>query len=196
MKDLKSHALWLKITTTFVLFILPTTVWLLYKPVRILAPEFNGMNCFSTSICLEDTNRINQARLLYDHALAFVNSEAGKIRNKPRIIFCSTENCNQSFGFHAPAKAHTIGLSGIVIGPHGWNEYILRHELIHHLQAERLGIIRQWRSPSWFKEGMAYSFSQDTRLTLTKPLLDYKAKFESWFDMVGEENLWQEASKL
>lgn len=196
MKDLKSHAPWFKIIITFFLFILPITAWLLYKPVRILAPAFNGMNCVSNSICLEDTDRINEASLLFDIALAFVNSEIGEIRNKPRIIFCSTENCNQSFGFHAPAKAHTIGLSGIVIGPYGWNEHIIRHELIHHLQAERLGIIRQWRSPSWFKEGMAYSLSQDTRLTLTKPLLDYKAEFESWFDTVGEENIWQEARKL
>jgi hypothetical protein len=175
---------------------LPIATWLLYKPVRILAPDLNDTYCVNSHICLEDTNRMSEASLLYDNALAFVNSEVGQISNKPRIIFCSTDSCNHSFGFHAPAKAHTIGLSGIVIGPHGWNQFILRHELIHHLQAERLGIIGQWRSPYWFKEGMAYSLSRDMRTTLSKPLLDYKVEFEAWYKKVGKQDLWSEAEKL
>ena len=185
-----------KIIIAGLLFTLPVATWLIYKPVRILAPGFNDTYCVSSHICLDDTDRMSEASLLYDNTLAFVNREVGEISNKPQIIFCSTDSCNRSFGFHAPAKAHTIGLSGIVIGPDGWNQYVLRHELIHHLQAERLGIFGQWRSPKWFKEGMAYSLSRDTRATLSKTLLEQKAEFEAWYKKVGKEDLWSEAEKL
>ena len=184
-----------KLVVTFV-FVLPLAVWILYKPVRILLPGLNGVTCVSNVLCLEETSTMNEASILYEEALFFVTNEVGEIRNNPRIIFCITEKCNQSFGFHSHAKAHTIGVSGIVISPQGWNEHILRHELIHHLQAERLGVIKQWRSPTWFKEGMAYSLSQDSRPALTEPLLKYKAEFDEWLYSTGKDSLWEEADKL
>ena len=68
--------------------------------------------------------------------------------------------------------------------------------MIHHVQAERLGIFTQWRSPAWFKEGMAYSLSQDPRSHLAKPLQQYRSDFEKWYQSVGKERLWEEAQKL
>ena len=68
--------------------------------------------------------------------------------------------------------------------------------MIHHLQAERLGVLKQWRSPNWFKEGMAYSLSQDPRSDISELFQKYSLEFEKWYRSVGKENLWKEARKL
>ena len=116
--------------------------WAFYKPTRVLAPELAGVACVSEVICLDDVSRYEEAAELYNQAYAFVNSSLGAIDKKPRIIFCASAACFQSFGFNR-AAAHTVGKSGIVIGPRGWKDYYLRHEMIHHLQAERMGVFRQ-----------------------------------------------------
>jgi hypothetical protein len=68
--------------------------------------------------------------------------------------------------------------------------------MIHHIQAERMGVYKQWRSPVWFKEGMAYSLSKDSRKNLAEPFQQYRAKFEGWYQSVGKERLWEEAKHL
>ena len=68
--------------------------------------------------------------------------------------------------------------------------------MIHHLQAERLGVFGQWRAPDWFTEGMAYALSGDRRASLGEPWQGYRAEFENWLRAVGKENLWQAARKL
>jgi hypothetical protein len=186
----------LKIIATILILSLPLATWYLYKPVRVLLPAINGVTCVSETLCIDDVEKNSEASKLYDNALTFVNAEVGKIASNPRVIFCTTEHCNQSFGFHAPAKAHSIGISAIVVSPQGWHENILRHEFIHHLQAERLGVIGQWRSPDWFKEGMAYSLSQDARPDLSETLLNYKIEFDEWYKIIGKERLWLEAGRL
>ena len=72
----------------------------------------------------------------------------------------------------------------------------MRYEMIHHLQAERLGVVRQWLLPDWFTEGMAYSLSEDPRPLVSEPRKGYRQKFERWYQSVGKERLWTEASKL
>ena len=72
----------------------------------------------------------------------------------------------------------------------------MRHEMIHHLQAERLGVVRQWFMPEWFTEGMACSLSGDPRPALTEPRKGFREKFERWSRSVGKERIWTEASKL
>ena len=124
-----------------------------------------------------------------------MNSLVDTIEKKPRIIFCDSKACFQSFGFHR-AAANTVGISGIVIGPRGWKDCYIRHEMIHHLQAERLGVLKQWRSPTWFKEGMAYSLGQNPRENLPEPWQQYRSEFEKWYQSVGKERLWEEAQKL
>ncbi|MCE2453659.1 MAG: hypothetical protein J4F48_12765 [Nitrospinae bacterium] len=177
------------------LICIPVAVWGLYKQARVLAPEWNGVSCVSEVVCLEDASRYRQAAALYDEAYTFVNTSVGAIENKPRAIFCDTQACFEAFGFNK-AAAHTVGVSGIVIGPRGWKDYYLRHEMIHHLQAERLGVFRRWRSPEWFKEGMAYSLSRDPRPNLSQTWQGYRAQFEKWYQSVGKKRLWEEARKL
>lgn len=161
----------------------------------IIAPQWNGVSCEANNICVEILEQADDAQILYNSAIKFVNQSVGEIKQNPRVTFCSSIECFNAFGFHAPAKAKTIGLSGIVVGPAGWQNHILRHEMIHHLQAEKLGVIGQWLSPMWFKEGMAYSPSMDPR-KLSSQFESYRNKFENWYLHVGKENAWQAAKKL
>jgi hypothetical protein len=160
-----------------------------------MAPQWNGVSCVTEQICIESAEKVVEATALYDAAVGFVNESVGKVERNPRVTFCSSAECFSGFGFRAPAKAKTVGLAGIVVGPDGWESHILRHEIIHHLQSERLGIIGQWRSPYWFKEGMAYSLSKDPR-NLTEPLASYRETFRKWYLQVGKEQLWEAAKDL
>lgn len=177
------------------LLLAPVGAWAIYKPVRILLPELNGVSCISVEICLENIEKTSEANALYRNALAFVNNSIGTIANNPRTIFCSSNKCFESFGFHSPAKAKTIGLFGIVVGPLGWNKFYIRHEMIHHLQSEQLGFLAQWQSPKWFKEGMAYSLSEDRRKR-SEPWSSYRTEFENWYRDTEKELLWDEAKNL
>ena len=178
-----------------VLLLIPGASWASYKPVRVLVPELNGVTCVSNIICMEDVSRHEEASNLYEEAFAFVNTAVDSVEDKPLVIFCSSQDCFESFGFNR-AGAHTVGVSGIVVGPRGWKDYYMRHEMIHHLQAERLGVLEQWRSPEWFSEGMAYALSRDPRPVLSEPWQGYRRQFEAWFQSVGKKGLWKEAAKL
>ncbi len=174
---------------------LPLAVWAFFKPVRILVPELAGVTCFSEVICIDDPSRLAEASALYEGALEFVDSSIGQIEKPPRVVFCTTESCNELFGFKA--AANTIGTFGIVISPRAWKPYYLRHEMIHHLQKERLGNIKGWLvTPDWFIEGMAYFLSEDPRSTLPEPLQQYRAQFVAWYKQVVKEHLWAEAANL
>lgn len=174
------------------LLCLPVAAWALYKPMRIITPEWvAGVVCVSDVICLDDVLRFQEAADLYERAFHFVGAEVGSIENRPRVIFCSSQACFEAFGF-SQAAAHAVGVSGIVIGPRGWQEYFLRHEMIHHLQAERLGVYAQWRGPDWYIEGMAYALSEDPRHDLVDPWEACRSQFARWYRKVGSEGLWGE----
>lgn len=174
----------------------PAVAWAIYKPVRVLAPQWvNGISCVTAQICLDDVSRYPEASELYQSALRFVTTAVDPIQEFPRVIFCPTEACFQSFGFDK-ASASTVGKSGIVIGPNAWTAYYVRHEMIHHLQAERLGVLTQWLGSAWFIEGMAYSLSEDPRQPLPEPWQQHRTRFEAWFQQVGKERLWEEARQL
>jgi len=159
----------------------PVAAWAFFKPVRIVAPELAGLSCINGTICTDDTSRYQEAAGLYDKALQFVDSSVGVIETPPRVIFCSSDSCFQSFGL-GKRSAATIGTSGIVISPRAWKPYYVRHEMIHHLQS--------------LSEGMAYSLSEDPRPKLSEPLERYRSQFEQWYKHVGKRRLWAEADKL
>lgn len=174
---------------------IPVAAWAFIKPARVVAPELTGLSCFNDSLCTDDVSRVQEAATLYDEALHFVDSSVDSIENKPRVIFCNSDPCFQSFGLGKRSGA-TIGAFGIVISPRAWKPYYVRHEMIHHLQNEKLGIIKAWREPQWFMEGMAYSLSEDPRHKLSEPFEQYRSKFEVWYKQVGKERLWTEARNL
>lgn len=179
-----------------IIFMVPVAVWAMYKPVRVLAPEWvKGVSCPDSEICIDDESRYSEASELYEDALQFVASTVGPFQESPQVIFCANRACFQSFGFNK-ASASTVGKSGIVVSPRGWKGHYLRHEMIHHRQAEELGVFASLVYPEWFIEGMAYSVSDDTRMTLSDPWQQHRAKFEAWYQKVGKDRLWNEARNL
>lgn len=182
-----------RILSVILLLFTPAVVWALYKPVRILAPNWvPGISCVTKTICLEDPTRYKEAESLYSKAQGYVESSLATFQKEPRIVFCSTAACFQAFGF-TKQSATAVSKLGVIIGPRGWTEYYVRHEMIHHVQAERLGVYNQWRSPLWLKEGMAYYFSEDPRQSLSQPWQQNRARFKRWFDIVGKDRLWDES---
>jgi hypothetical protein len=176
-------------------FALPVAAWALVKPVRVLAPELEGLTCVER-VCVDDPLRRAEALALYRVALGFVRTSVGALEAPPRAVFCSTAACSKDFGF-TRVHAYTVGTFGIVIGDRAWRPFYVRHELIHHLQNERLGSLRTWLfKPTWFREGMAYSLSQDPRKPLPQPLEGYRAHFDAWLKDVGLAKLWVEAERL
>lgn len=173
----------------------PLLTWAMYKPARALAPGLvEDVSCVSSQICLDDETKYPGANELYENALRFVGKAVGPFQKNPRIVFCSTEACAESFGLKSTANA--IGRWGIVIGPRGWADYYVSHEMLHHRQGEELGMLSHLLEPKWLIEGMAYSLSEDPRRPLSEPWQQYRAEFEAWYQKVGKENLWKEARKL
>jgi len=175
--------------------LLPAAAWAFIKPVRVVAPRLTGVSCSSEFICTDAPARYPEAAALYDEAVHFVDSAAGPIEKKPRVTFCATAACFQAFGL-GKRSAATIGTLGIVISPRAWKPYYVRHEMFHHLQYEQLGMIKVWRGPEWFIEGMAYAFSEDPRPRLSESFEHDRSRFKNWYRQVGKQQLWIEASHL
>ncbi|MEY4764234.1 MAG: hypothetical protein RI907_907 [Pseudomonadota bacterium] len=176
--------------------LLPVVAWASYKPVRVLAPELLGMHCAPSGVCVDDRQRLSEAEALRAEALAFVAHKLGAIQRPPRVIFCATEACSRSFGFKKTA-AYNVGTLGAVISHRGWHPHFVRHELIHHLQNERLGTWTAWLlKPSWLTEGMAYAMSEDPREQLPEPLQGWRAAFTRWRAATADQDMWQAAQAV
>jgi len=181
--------------TVIALLALPIAAWAFVKPVRVLAPELAGLECRG-NVCVDDLSRLAEATGLYEEAVRFVQANVGELQSLPRAVFCSKPACSESFGF-SKVNAYNFGTAGIVMSDRGWRPFFVRHELIHHLQNEHLGSLRTWLfKPVWFREGMAYSLSQDPRKPLPEPLQSYRFRFESWYERIGAARLWAEAERL
>ena len=177
------------------LLVAPLAAWAIVKPVRVLAPELAGVTCVE-KVCVDDLSRLPEAQQLTREAVEFVQLNVGQLQEVPRTVFCSSKACSKSFGFSYDG-AYNVATVGLVISYRGWHPYFVRHELIHHLQNERLGSLRAWLlKPNWFKEGMAYSLSQDPRHPLPKTLEGYRTSYEAWAKEVGAARIWAEAEKL
>ena len=176
-------------------FLVPLAAWAYVKPLRVLAPELEGVTC-ERRICVDDPARRAQAERLFQNALRQVEAQFGPLERPPLAVFCSTRACALKFGF-TDQNAYNFGSYAIVIGDRGWYPFFVRHELIHQLQNQRLGSLRMWLfKPVWFREGMAYSLSRDPRKPLPEPLQGYRSAFETWYQDVGPARLWTEAERL
>jgi hypothetical protein len=174
----------------------PIATWSLWKPIRALAPELAGVKCYEGAVCTDAPNRVDEARELRNESLRFVTRKAGAFQAAPTMIFCSTIQCEKSFGFRGNA-AYSLGASRLVVSSRGWLPFYVRHELIHCVQVERIGGFRMLlQTPTWLIEGMAYSLSEDPRRPLTEPWEAYRRQFEIWAAEGPPEELWQRAAAL
>jgi hypothetical protein len=176
------------------LLLAPLSVWALWKPVRALAPEWAGVTCDSVGVCTDDPERLPVAISLKKEAMSSIAAWAGPFEARPRMIFCTTAACDESFGFRGNA-AYSIGANALVVASRGWKSYYIKHELVHCVQVERLGGFRMLlRTPVWLIEGMAYSASQDPRTPLPEPWETYRRQYEEWAQTTPVEDLWSQAA--
>lgn len=181
------------ITRTLILFgvVVPALAWALVKPVRVAVPTLNGVSCVE-QVCVDQLDRLGEAQALYHEGNEFITERFGLELKQPRVVFCSLPACAEGFGL-GTRSAVTVGTVGTVIGPKAWKSYYLRHELIHQLQADKLGSVLLLLKPSWLLEGMAYALSDDPRPVLAEPWQGYRAQFGAWFGKVGRDGLWERA---
>lgn len=171
----------------------PIAVWAFFKPIRILAPQFNGLTC-AGAVCVEDLATLPAARQLHAQAMANIAEKLVPLDAPPLAVFCSTPACYRSFGGGTERGAAIFNL-GIIIPPTSWQIYIVEHEFIHMLQAQELGLLGRQRTPPWFKEGMPFLVSAPPAFDLpdyAKPLAD---EYHSWEQRVGRENVWSQIRK-
>lgn len=156
--------------------VFPVAVFAFVKPAKIVFPTLAGIECVKEWLCVENGSNFEQAELLYEVAFQDIEKKLTEFEKRPKVIFCSSQECFSAFGFHKQAGV-SIGSFGVVIAPRGWTPYYLKHELIHQWQSEKFGALSVWRSPGWIIEGMAYYLSDDPREELSSPFQSYREKY-------------------
>ncbi|MEN0088717.1 MAG: hypothetical protein AAF737_09825 [Pseudomonadota bacterium] len=76
----------------------PVIAWASYKPLRVVAPQWNGVTCIE-AICVDDETRRAEATALYEDAKRFVDANIGTIESRPHAIFCNSEACSRAWGW-------------------------------------------------------------------------------------------------
>ncbi|MGD8784334.1 MAG: hypothetical protein PVG75_07840 [Thioalkalispiraceae bacterium] len=161
-----------------ILIFIPVAIFIFVKPIKIFIPEIAGVVCVKEWLCIDDVNKLENAAFLYESALKDIESKLTPFKEKPKVIFCSTESCFTAFGFKK-AAAQSVASFGVVVAPRGWQMHYLKHELIHQWQSDKFGSISVWMAPKWLTEGMAYALSDDPRESLSEPFQGYREKYNN-----------------
>lgn len=176
------------------LLALPAIAWAAFKPVRILAPAWNGVSCVER-VCVEVPARLDDAVALQRDAMAAVARKLAPLDAAPLTVFCSTRACYRSFGGGAERGATVLDW-GVILPPESWVPHIVEHEYIHMLQAQRLGLHGRERTPEWFKEGMPFLVSEPPAHDLPDYARPLVARYRVWEHRVGREHVWRAAAEL
>jgi hypothetical protein len=175
---------------------IPIAALALVKPLRVAVPAaMPGVQCPSATICTDDIDRLRDAQTLYREGVEKATAALGRFSGRPRVVFCTTNACADTFGIGRRA-AEAVGDIGLVVAPRGWKPFYLAHELIHYRQAETLGNLALIVKPKWLIEGMAYSLSDDPRHPLGEPFEQWRAHFDAWHARIGSRDLWDAAGDV
>lgn len=172
----------------------PVGAWASFKPVRILAPELNGVTC-DGAVCVEDPALLRRARKLQRDAVAQLANKLVALHEPPLAVFCSTRACYRSFGGGMERGATLFDL-GVILPPESWVAHIVEHEYIHMLQAQELGLLGRQQTPAWFKEGMPFLVSAPPAHDLPDYARPLVARYRAWEQRVGRKNVWQAVGEL
>ena len=172
----------------------PALAWAAFKPVRILAPELNGVTCRG-SVCVEKAAEFARAAQLQRDAVAEVGRKLVPLENAPLTVFCSTRQCYHSFG-GGMERGATLFNWGVILPPESWVPHIVQHEYIHMLQAQQLGLAGRQRTPAWFKEGMPFLVSEPPAYDLPAYARPLAARYQAWEQQVGRKGVWEAAAGL
>jgi hypothetical protein len=179
----------LKLFTLLLAVTIPVGVWVFFKPVRILAPELNGVTCYD-AVCVEEPSQLQKAQKLQQEAIDQVAIKLAPLNEAPLTVFCSTRSCYHSFGGGMERGATLFNL-GVILPQESWVPHIIEHEYIHMLQSQELGLLGREKTPDWFKEGRPFLISEPPANDLpdyAKPLV---AEYQAWELRVGRKNVWQ-----
>lgn len=175
------------------LIAIPVAALAFIKPLRVVAPALMpGIECPSANICVDNVAVLGGAQALYRDGYDKAAAAVGPFRGSPRVVFCTTQACADTFGTGRRA-AMTVGNIGLIVAPRGWKPFYLAHELIHYRQAESLGNLAVATQPRWLIEGMAYSLSGDPRHPLSQPFEQWRSQFDAWHSSIGTRDLWEAA---
>jgi hypothetical protein len=179
------------------LVVAPLSLWVFWKTVRALVPQWSGIHCYAGDACSDDPSRASEALSLKIEAELSVERWAGRFDAKPRMIFCTTDACDRNFGLKDRA-AYNVGAKALVVAIRGWQPYYTRHELIHCVQVERIGGFRMLlQTPRWLvAEGIPYSAGADPRRPLQEPWESWRVRYEEWVLSFPAEELWSRAVAL
>lgn len=176
------------------LFIAAIVGMFFIKPFRLLVPELHSMHC-KDSVCVEDINALNKAETLYKTALAGLEKQGLLLNSNPRFVYCSTDQCYKNFGGENE-RAISYPFLGTIIAPASWQTYISQHELIHWIQFETLGAIATMQAPEWFREGMAYKFSDAPDTDIPEYYFPLIKQYTTWHAEKSWEDIWQLSKEL
>ena len=97
------------------------------KPVRVIAPEVSGLDCFD-ELCTDQPEKLEQLRSLYRSSSTEVEKKLGYAPTPRRIVVCKTVECYEKIRL-CQINANTITKVGIVVDSGGWQSYYVLHEL-------------------------------------------------------------------
>ena len=178
----------LLVASAITLIALPAAALAFVKPLRVAMPSLMpGIVCMQPNLCIDDVAALDKAAQLYQAGYAKAASAVGPFQHAPRMVFCTTVRCADTFGIGRRA-AEAVGNIGTVVAPRGWATYYVAHELIHHRQAEALGNLAVATKPRWLIEGMAYALSGDPR-PLSEPFAQWRTRFNAWQAVQGTNDL-------
>jgi hypothetical protein len=172
----------------------PAIAWAAFKPVRLLAPSLNGVECVDR-VCVEDRAGLARATALQRAAVAAVGRKLVPLEQAPLTVFCATRRCYHAFG-GGMERGATVFDWGVILPPESWLPHIVEHEYIHMLQAEQLGLRGRERMPDWFKEGMPFLVSAPPAHDLPDYARPLVARYRAWEQRVGRANAWAAAAAL
>ncbi len=116
----------LKLAVLALALITPALAWATFKPVRILAPELNGVSC-RDRVCVERVSQLGRANQLQSDAVTQVGHKLVPLERPPLTVFCSTRRCYRSFG-GGEERGATLLNWGVILPPESWVPHIVQHE--------------------------------------------------------------------
>lgn len=153
------------------------TLWLV-PPLRMLEPALFGLTC-NQSVCVERSGDLDAALTLVTAARADVIALTDLQVPDLKIVLCRTADCYRLFGGGAE-RAISYPFLGMIVAGRSWQDYIIRHELIHWLQFGHFGAIETMTLPVWFREGMAYELSGAPDWDIPEPFRPWMAQYRHW----------------
>lgn len=152
--------------------------WGYIKPLRMLFPQLHGVLC-KDSVCVEEQAGLEQATEIYNASIAALSDEGISLNKRPTFIYCSTPECYGFFG-GTNERAISYPFLGTVLAPASWQRYITQHEHIHWFQFDEIGIVATMNKPEWFREGMAYIYSDAPQTDIPEHYLAMIQRYRDW----------------